>query len=240
MLLALSVPAGYERGPLAAEQFLTTFHQADLHRGGIELIIGNRGRINGLFIRCSSTLKTIVERQLYAAYPEAMLTELPDDALSPPAGSMTWSMVLRLDPDLFPSKNHHQFLDTDRSLADPLAALLGAVEPEANRIQCRITLSLRPARSHDVDRAKKVLEGLNRSGLWRWPTFAAIYVTGRRSPVRPIRWLAAPLPRIFSKGRPSPEVFAAAKEKVSQPMFVARLTLSVTAHQKPPIQRRRD
>lgn len=110
MLLALSVPAGYERGPLAAEQFLTTFHQADLHRGGIELIIGNRGRINGLFIRCSSTLKTIVERQLYAAYPEAMLTELPDDALSPPAGSMTWSMCFGLTPICSPARTITSFL----------------------------------------------------------------------------------------------------------------------------------
>ncbi len=232
MLLALSVPAGHERGPLAAEQFLTTFHQADLHRDGVDLIIGNRGRMNGLFVRCSPDLNPIVERQLYAAYPEAMLGELPDDALSPPAGSMTWSMALHLDPDLFPCKNHNQFLDTDRSLADPLAALFGAVEPETSRIHCRITLSLRPARSHDVHRAKKVVEGLNRSGLWRWPTFAAIYVTGRRSPIRLVRWLVAPLPRVFSRGRPSPEMFALAKEKITEPLFAAELTLSVSAPPK--------
>ncbi len=232
MLLRLSVPASHDRGPLGTEQFLTTFHEADVKRQGIDLIIANHGRMTGLFIRCSSSLKPVVERQIYAAYPEAKLVELKEDALAPATGTTTWSAGLWLDPDLFPSKNHRQFLDTDRSLADPLTALLGAIEPESARTQCVMTLSLRPARSRDVHRAKKVIDGLSRSGLWKRPSLATLYVTGSRLNLWPIRRLVTLMPYLFSKGRPSPEVFTLAKEKFSLPLFTARVTLTVAATPK--------
>ena len=232
LLLSLSVPAGHDRGPLAAEQFLTTFHKADLKRQGIDLIIANHGRMTGLFIRCPSTLKPVVERQIYAAYPEAKIAEISDDTLAPAAGSMAWSLGLWLDPDLFPSKNHRQFIDTDRSLADPLSALLGAhrtgIHPDA--LHHHDEFAAGPLR--DVHRAKKVLEGLTRSGLWKRPRLAALYATGGRSNVRPLRWLVVILPYLFSKGRPSPDAFTLAKEKFSLPLFAARITLAVAAAPK--------
>jgi hypothetical protein len=49
-------------------------------------------------------LRGIVKGQIYAQYPDCKIEPLSDEALKPAAGKTTWTIELRLRPDLFPIK----------------------------------------------------------------------------------------------------------------------------------------
>src|SRR5262245_23131638 len=86
VLRALSVPAGNERGPLYMDQVLAPLHQGNLRSLPVTLaVIRHMGQVT-LACRFPSELQPLLEAQLYAQYPDAKLTALPDDALDPPPG----------------------------------------------------------------------------------------------------------------------------------------------------------
>src|SRR5437763_148096 len=125
MLLALRVPPSNERGPLYMDQALATIHQANPSRLPLALTLTRHGDAVTLTCRVPDDLGAIVESQLYAAYPDAHLEALPDDALLARPEHRVWTTELRLVPDLYPIKRYAQFEDPlNRVSADPLTALL--------------------------------------------------------------------------------------------------------------------
>ena len=71
MLLSLQVPASNERGPRYAEQALAAIHQANPERLPITLMAAHHAGQAGLYVHYPQDLKTVVERQLAAQYPNA-------------------------------------------------------------------------------------------------------------------------------------------------------------------------
>src|SRR5207302_10795184 len=114
--------------PLYAEQVLAALHQGNLRDLPISLEIARHGDGVTLFCRFPEELRSLVQGQLYAQYPECRLEHVSDTALDPSPGHMVWSADLHLHPDLFPIRRYSQFEDAlNRVTADPLTALLTAV-----------------------------------------------------------------------------------------------------------------
>src|SRR4051812_10341900 len=125
MVLALSVPAGNERGPLYMDQALAAIHQGNPHRLPLSVELARHGDTVALFCRFPEELRAVVEGQLYAQYPDARIEPVPEEALAPELGSASWTADLSLAPDLFPLKRYGQFEDAlNRLTADPLTSLL--------------------------------------------------------------------------------------------------------------------
>src|SRR5437879_1251876 len=80
VLRALSVPAGNDRGPLYMDQALAALH-AGMPPGAVLTlgIVRHAGEVT-LCCQLDANMQGIVEGQLYAQYPDAKITALPDQA----------------------------------------------------------------------------------------------------------------------------------------------------------------
>lgn len=188
MLVALRTPSGNPRGPQYLDQALAAIHQANWRRLPLGLDYGSIG----LYCRFPDDMRSVVESQLYAQYPECRLERVDDDALDPPAGQVCWTASLDLVPDLFPIKRYAQFEDPlSRTTADPLAALLSSlVQDKGDGLHASIHMTLWPARATRCARARQCLRRLVspffRTHLW----LASVYLPLALSPWPPLRWLS--------------------------------------------------
>src|SRR5436190_2148714 len=80
VLLALSVPAGNERGPLYMDQALAALHRANPRRRPLTFLLAPYGGSVRLCCRVPEELRAAVLGQFYAQYPDCRIEALPDDA----------------------------------------------------------------------------------------------------------------------------------------------------------------
>ncbi|MFN0053749.1 MAG: type IV secretory system conjugative DNA transfer family protein [Planctomycetales bacterium] len=141
--MALRVPATNARGPLYIEQVLDALHQRGscLRQFRLE-IAPYQGEVR-LFCRFAQALQPTLMRELHAAYPDARIEELPDAALTPPAGTRQRRLCLALQPKFGAIRTWQEFRDPDEGgFADPLAGLLNALaDPQS---QVRVVIAVRP------------------------------------------------------------------------------------------------
>jgi len=190
MLLALRVPADNPRGPLFVEQAFAGIHQGNSKRMPIGCgIMSVNGEVT-LFCRFSKPLKGLLERQLYAQFPDASLEVLTESL--PQSGDCTWSRTLEIRPDLFPIRRYTQFEDSlGRQLADPLSAILAAIHRDAALgLQAHVEFTIRPASKHLRHRAQHCLHKLASPFFRTHPSFAALFVEFASSPWRSLRVMA--------------------------------------------------
>src|ERR1041384_2287864 len=104
MLLSIAAPATNQRGPLYMDQALAAIHQANPHRHPITF--GFHRHANAVSLDCCFPveLRSVVEGQLYAQYPDCRIEEMSEETLQPSSDHQTWRLRLHLEPDLFPLK----------------------------------------------------------------------------------------------------------------------------------------
>lgn len=139
MTLAIRVPKTSEVGPVVAEQIFATLHGFAHELSWFDHLIGKENyrmsfeiaafkRTIKFYVWFPVHLRTLVEGQIYAQYPDAEIEEIPDyvaaieeEKLSAHAVGAEIGMS---DPVIFPIKRHPQFEDkVNRSTVDPLAAM---------------------------------------------------------------------------------------------------------------------
>jgi hypothetical protein len=231
------------------EHVFSALHQGNPGRLPCQLEYGCHDQAVGLFWRFPPTLRTIIEGQMAAAYPHATIDRLPDDALEPATGIQTWSVELRLVPDLFPMRRGSEFEDAlNRNMVDPLAGILNVLTPDKReRFQSRITLSLRPANAWRCRQVKKSVKRLDRPFFRAHDTSAEWYAWLVTHPRRSFRFLgytfgliarrseqgsSAELSTSASRNHDRETVLHAAGTKAGQHLFECRLRLSVSADAK--------
>ena len=177
MLLSPRLPATNERGPLYTEQALSALHQGNVRRERLTLLFASHAGAAGLFIRCTSRLRPLVDGPLLAQYPDLAIESLSENVLGPPPGTVLFTRHLYLTPYLFPIRRYVQFTDdVSRTLADPVSAILGAVQCRADdNLSAQVELEVAPAPPKTVRRARKILRRLMRPFFERHPRFERWY-----------------------------------------------------------------
>jgi len=197
-------------------------------------------------VRYPEDLKTVVERQLAAQYPDARQERLAEGTLDQTKLLTTWTAELVLTPDLFPLRRYSQFEDViDRSSSDPLAGLLSAIAPtKQDSLHCRIELHVRPASRWRHWRARRVVDRLAWPFFARHWLFSELYATAAmhrsvlvRISMWPLLlwarlWGKAPVSQVRTTGtrfHEGEDALKAAADKVGRHLFDVRLRLVVQA-----------
>lgn len=245
VLLFARLPLPNQRGPLHAEVALSGIHQGNRRRETFSLLVASRDGAAGLFVRCPRSLRALVSGQLFGHFPDLALDTLSDDALDPPRGTVAFTRRLDLVPHLFPIRRYPQFTDdTSRTLADPLTALLSAVQGN-ERFSAQIELTIQPAPRRTIERAQKILRRLQRPRFERHPNLAQRYARWSLSPRRRERFVARVLgllsPASADRSGHDPTSVSAtrshdreddkqaAADKLGRILYACRLTLTVHA-----------
>lgn len=195
VLLSPRLPAVNPRGPLYTEQALAAIHQGNPRRHAVTLLAASHAGAAGLFVRCPTRTRSLVEGQLLAHYPDLAIDRLPDGALDPSPGTTPFTRRLYLTPYLFPIRRYTQFTDeVSRTLADPLSAILAAVRSNpGDATSARVEIEITPAPPRMVRRARGVLRRLLHPLFERHPRLAGLYVAWSFSPSRLHRIVAGVL-----------------------------------------------
>ena len=170
------------RGPLYADQALAALHDALPNGSCLALVIAARKDSVSLCCDCSPSIRSLVENQLYAQYPDCRLDVLADKATE--TTHATWTADLTILRDLFPIKRYPQFEDSlNRQTADPLTAILTAATPGAESpLESRVLLCLKPASHRRRSRAEKLHRKLLTPFFRRHHRLASVYLDLALSP----------------------------------------------------------
>lgn len=245
LLLALRTPVENERGPLYMDQFLAALHQANPTGLPVSLEIARIEGATTLLVRFPAELRSVIEAQLYAHYPECHLAKVDERIEAGDSNERHWCAPLILERDIFPIRRYGQFEDGLRPAADPLTALVMAVAAQRHP-RCRVSmrLTLQPAQAHVIDRATECVEALTSPLFRSHPHVADRFIDWARSPSR-MRRIAARFLRLIA-GHEDPEFLRtlstpagrlhdreadlqAAMDKLGRLLFHASITLSVRA-----------
>ena len=231
------------------EQALAAIHLSNPRRLPMEFSFGCHEQKVALGCRFPAELVTAVTTQLAAHYPSATLTRHHDEAVSPQAGTprQTWSVELRLRPDLFPIRRYAQFDDAlNRNASDPLTGLFAALTPDKHeRMRSTIAITACPAKARRVRHCRKVVGRLARPFFRSHPALAHWYASAATCRRASIRALAVAL-RLLSNasgssaGTPSlntssaraherEEDIQAASDKLGRHLFEVRIHVTVAA-----------
>ena len=173
MLKNVTAPADNERGPRYMEKALAALHHSTRHRDAIAFEYGSYGGQIGLFVRCADRLEELVCGPVTANYPQCLLTSIKGEDWKHELE--TWSMELRLVPDLFPILRHGQFEDQlNRNFADPISGILRAVRPDEG-LSARIEIVVSPVKPVRQRVAIERLRHLTRPFFTEHPHAAAFY-----------------------------------------------------------------
>jgi hypothetical protein len=230
------------------EQALAAMHQANSGRLAIEFAFTiHRGSV-ALTCGFPAKLAATVTSQLAAHYPAATI-----DRIAPtptPPQFQTWTIDLRLHPDLFPIRRYAQFDDLlNRNVSDPLTGIFAALTAtDSERFQPAIVLTTRPARGRRVRQARKAIRRLaspffrSHHRLAHW--YASV-VTSRRAIARWMAHVIANLARAPGHSPSTPSLaassarahdreddFQAAADKLGRHLFETHIRLSVAAAPK--------
>ncbi len=183
MHLVLAVPITNTRGPQYVEAALAAIHAANPKRLPVTLIMGMCGPHHGLQCEFPPKLRTVIEGQLAAAYPDCQFKQLDESDAPVHKDHATWTTTLRLNPDLLFLKTAKTFEDTlNRELADPLATLLTLLHAEQGKsLSTQIRIDIRPAAHKAIRRAERVAWILQSKTFERFPGFSQWYATRKRS-----------------------------------------------------------
>ncbi|MCL5004052.1 MAG: type IV secretion system DNA-binding domain-containing protein [Patescibacteria group bacterium] len=145
IVLRIRVPKENEKDALAAEQMFSSLHgllrltpEFQEHIG-FEITASSAG-IN-FFAVCPKGLKDFVESQVYAQYPNAELTEVPDYTVAgedAEAGVFAHSLLVLSKPSFFPIRTFKEFE------VDPLSGITGAISKLHEKEQVWLQLLIRP------------------------------------------------------------------------------------------------
>jgi hypothetical protein len=238
----VSVPAGNDRGPLYMEQAFAALHAANPRRLPLRLAFVRSGGRVGLGVAFPPELRTAIETQLAAAYPDAALARTADVRLDVPAGHAVWWTDLRLSPDIFPIRRHPQFEDAaNRAVADPLTGILATLAASAReRLMPSVEIIARPAGRGRLRGARNALRSLASPSLQRRPGRARLFARLAASRCRAARLAAWLLGRRSRRRGRAPTVSSprthdreddlqAAADKLGRHLFEAHLRITVVA-----------
>jgi len=151
LVLSVRVPKDSELGPIAAEQIITTFHGIYSSIGfwdrifgispdQISLEIANVNNSITFYVTCPKKLRTLVEGQVYAQYPDVEIELVQDYADERLARSSRGGMDAELfknavgvelqltGPDFDPIKRYPQFEDrVNKVYIDPMAGITSSL-----------------------------------------------------------------------------------------------------------------
>ena len=187
VVLQVAVPRDSEHGPIVAEHLLSALHAVGVSHSHWDRLSGRpRPRLGLEIANISGTtqflvwtprrLRTVVESQVHARYPEAEIEDVADYSAEPPKGeggdshvTMTAEMTLG-EPDFYPIKRHGQFEDrATRTVTDPLAGVTTALGGLGEGEQAWIQLAVRPAPAGWRRRSLKCLKVTQRAPFDRSP-----------------------------------------------------------------------
>jgi hypothetical protein len=244
--IVLATPANNERGPRYMEKALAAIHQALKPGQTIQLGYCLHESQIAVYVRFPVALQEVVLGPLIANYPRASVQVVNDDAGEPESQKRsitTWTMYLRLVPELFPILRHAQFEDMlTGTYADPIDSLLRALRPEGN-VRCSLEINATPAHHRRTHRAKDAIERLESPFFRHHPRLGRMYANqAARNSNRLWKWLFGRLlPSGEHTGRASPLDIAAgyrhereadlqaAADKIGGHLFDVSLRLVATA-----------
>jgi hypothetical protein len=228
------------------DQALAAIHEANAARVPFTLEFLREDNAVVIALSYPPLLRSLIEGQLYAHYPDLHLDRMPEPALDPAAATVRWTAHLHLERELFPIRRYPQFIDSpSNTAADPLTAILTAVgRSNGKTVSAAVRLTVRPAKSRRRRRAQAVLRRLARPFFRRHPFLADHYVRLALSPLLPVRLLSVALGHL-AYGDPAEETAAlttsstrlhdreedlqAGGDKLSRLLFEIEIELSVTA-----------
>jgi hypothetical protein len=249
VLRLLRVPADNQRGPQYMDQALAAMHQGNPHRQQMTFgFVRHQGEV-GLTCCFPEQLHSLVERQLYAQYPDANLTPLPEGTFEPPTDAVTWIAELRLSPELFPCKRYSQFEDAlNRQSADPLTAILTALaSARDSQLIPAIDIVIQPARKKRIARLHRCITRLAWPFFRSHPRLANLYLTCALSRRRLLRCIGvvlghlahpderpntAPADMSSSRLHEREDDIQAASEKAGRLLFETKIHLRVSGPQE--------
>lgn len=184
------------------DQAFASIHQANRSRLPFTLILGHFDGAVGLHCRYPPAMKKLFEKQLLGCYPECRIEPIDDLAFACPDGYRTWTMSVRLAPEVFPIRRYHEFHDDlNRVTADPLMSVLAMIpNPRESNLCGSIELHARPASRRRKARARRVLHQLDRPFFRSHPRIAALYIRFALS----ARWYQRCLARFVNLSMPRP------------------------------------
>lgn len=246
VLVSLRVPAENDRGPLYMDQVLAALHHGNPRRLPVTLAFARVGAEVTLCCRFPDELHAIVEGQLYAQYPDAKLTVMPDDTMAPTGDAATWTADLHLKPDIFPIKRYAQFEDAlNRQTADPITGILTSLAANTDStLRPIVEITVRPARRRRIAQVHRCLRQLARPFFRVHHRTARLYIRLACSRWWPCRFAGFLLSR-FARSSGDPELRAldtsgsrlhdreedlqGASEKTGKLLFEAHIKLTASA-----------
>ncbi len=153
-LLQFSPPADNERGPKYLESLIEGWVSL-CGKEGIRLgITSDRGQLVFL-IEAPGKRQRVIAAQLENAYPGGKATVRPLHRNSGKGQRQrSW---LRLSPDVYPLKVHHEFIEGhSRDAIDPIGGLLEIIKSgRSGRVSTTVWLELRPLKKRQARRAER-------------------------------------------------------------------------------------
>lgn len=185
VVLLLQVPRTNDKKELAAEQMFASLHglltlpatgfRQSTKRERLGFEIACIGKRIGFYVWVPKYLKSFVEEQIYAQYPNVQISDVPDYTMTPD-GSFTTNLVTELKltaADPLPIKTFQSFE------VDPLAAITATLAKFDETEEAWIQLVMRPADSKWHKRSESYISGLRNksanvttgmmSALWKPP-----------------------------------------------------------------------
>jgi hypothetical protein len=178
--LAIRFPAGGERSPHFAEQFLSSIRPMLAGRA-LTLVVGHCAGRSGLFLRAPTAEAPFVQRQLLAAYPDCTAEPVDEARLNQP--NLTRVAEFRLAPSVLPLATQRTFEDAlRRELVDPLAAVLVALsDGGSSRIPAWLEITIVAADSRRARRARRFIERVILPRRWGdWPLRKLLALSGKK------------------------------------------------------------
>lgn len=231
MRIILRPSPGNTRGPVYTEQWLRGLHALmqpqrtpRSRRIGVCLVLGSHEGEVGLAVDGTDAMRPVLSQGLQDAYPGLELRHAIEGEA--PVDTGTWSIELRLLPDVFPLRTYVSFLDEpERELADPIAGLLSAIRPSrSGRVTTELALTIIPAPRRRIRSIQRIAMKMDR----RFPlaTLRSTYVRWSCDP----RWSRRLLARLISHlSRPANDNASISSEKAAERLFECRLVVQCRA-----------
>ncbi|HET6925137.1 MAG TPA: type IV secretion system DNA-binding domain-containing protein [Candidatus Saccharimonadales bacterium] len=166
VVLLLQVPRTNDKKELAAEQMFASLHglltlpsnkfMQPTMRERLSFEIAVIGKRIGFYVWVPNYLKSFVEEQIYAQYPNVQISEVPDYTMTPDGG-FTTRLVTEMKltaADPLPIKTFQSFE------VDPLAAITATLAKFEESEEAWIQLVIRPATSNWHKKSERYIAGL--------------------------------------------------------------------------------
>jgi hypothetical protein len=166
VVLLLQVPRTNDQKELAAEQMFASLHGLltlpsqkrfqTAHRERLSFEIAVLKKRIGFYVWVPEYLKSFVEEQIYAQYPNCQISEVPDYAATPGEGFATKlaTEMKLIQNDALPIKTFQSFE------VDPLASITAALAKFEDDEEAWIQLMVKPAASNWHKKSEKYVSGL--------------------------------------------------------------------------------